>query len=259
MAQKTDVAPPASEDPYEQSVREQENLSEVWTYRGYKMRSSEFNAAMVHLFRAEVNRANAWRGRLDTTTNWAVIATGAVLSFAFGDRSAHHSVIILNTLLVTLFLYIEARRYRYYELWSLRVRLLETDFFAAMLVPPFRPNQGWADKMAASLLHPQFPISIWEALGRRLRRNYIWLYALMGLAWLLKVWLLPEAATSWEQFLLRARIGGVPGWIILATGLIVNCTLFVIALATRHLNQATGEVLPRHASLTQRDDASLNE
>ena len=111
----------------------------VWTFRGYRLSASEFTTAMVHFFRAEVARANTWRMRLDNTTNWAVITTGAIISFAFasGGISAltnSHAVIILNVLLVTVFLIIEARRYRYYELWSSRVRLIETDFFAAMLV-----------------------------------------------------------------------------------------------------------------------------
>jgi len=47
----------------------------VWTYRGYRLKTSEFVTAMVHLFRAEIQRANVWRQRLDTTTNWAVVAT----------------------------------------------------------------------------------------------------------------------------------------------------------------------------------------
>lgn len=118
----------------------------VWTYRGYKLKASEFVTAMVHLFRAEVQRANVWRQRLDTTTNWAVVATGATLSISFSQPNVHHGVIILNTLLVTWFLFIEARRYRYYELWSYRIRLMETDFYAAMLVPPFHPSPEWATK-----------------------------------------------------------------------------------------------------------------
>jgi uncharacterized membrane protein len=225
----------------------------VWTYRGYQLKASEFNTAMVHLFRAEVTRANVWRQRLDMTTNWAVLATGAALSFVFGETSAHHSVIILNTLLVTLFLYIEARRYRYYELWSLRVRLLETDFFAAMLVPPFHPSEHWARRMANSLLYPQFPISIWEALGRRLRRNYLWIYSLLGLAWMLKVALLPDWVVSWEEFFDRAALGAIPGEIVLLTGILINGAMFAIGLATRHLHEASGEVLPHRAKLTQRD------
>ena len=90
----------------------------AWTYRGYHLKTGEFVTAMVHLFRAEIQRANVWRQRLDTTTNWAVIATGAALSIAFSQPNVHHGVIILNTLLVTWFLFIEAHRYRYYELWS---------------------------------------------------------------------------------------------------------------------------------------------
>jgi uncharacterized membrane protein len=101
----------------------------VWTFRGYAMRPAEFNTAMVHFYRGEIQRSNTWRMRLDNTTNWAVVAAGAAISFALSDPNHHYGVIILDTLLVTLFLWIEARRYRYYELWSHRVRLMETDFF----------------------------------------------------------------------------------------------------------------------------------
>lgn len=126
----------------------------VWTYRGYKLEASEFTTAMVHFFRAEMTRANVWRQRLDTTTNWAVVTTGAVISLAFTQADIHHIVILIDLLLVTMFLVIEARRYRYYELWSTRVRLMETDFFAAMLVPPFQPSADWAETLAENLLLP---------------------------------------------------------------------------------------------------------
>ena len=76
----------------------------VWTYRGYELHAGEFNTAMVHLFRAEVSRANVWRQRLDTTTNWAVITTGAVISLAFTQEHVSHLVILLNLLLLTIFL-----------------------------------------------------------------------------------------------------------------------------------------------------------
>ena len=42
----------------------------------------------------------------------AVVTYAAVNSFALGNASGHHGVIILNMLLITLFLCIEARRYR---------------------------------------------------------------------------------------------------------------------------------------------------
>jgi len=229
----------------------------VWTYRGYKLKTSEFVTAMTHLFRAEIQRANVWRQRLDTTTNWAVVATGAALSVSFSQPNVHHGVIILNTLLVTWFLFIEARRYRYYELWSYRVRLMETDFFAAMLVPPFHPSPEWAESLAENLLSPSFPISMWEAFGRRLRRNYLWIYLILGAAWFGKNYLFPQPANNMSEFIFRAAVGPIPGYIMISLGIIYHVFLVLIAIGTVGLTQATGEILPRfggdsgHENLTE--------
>lgn len=209
---------------------------------------------MVHFFRAEITRANTWRLRLDATTNWAVLTTGAAISIAFrSDALADHAVIILNTLLVTLFLSIEARRYRYYELWSYRVRLMETDFYAAMLVPPFRPAPDWAETLAENLLQPRFPISMWEAAGRRYRRNYMWIYLLLGLSWVVKMSIHPDAAESLSVVVTRASIGNVPGWLVVTLGLAFNLALFVMGVATLGLQRATGEVLPRYSTQGARE------
>jgi len=221
----------------------------VWTFRGYQMRPAEFNTAMVHFYRGEVQRSNTWRLRLDNTTNWAVIAAGAAISFALSDPAHHYGVIILDTLLITLFLWIEARRYRYYELWSHRVRLMETDFFGSMLVPPFAPSPDWAEGLAESLLHPEFPISMWEAFGRRFRRNYMWIFLILGIAWGLKGYLHPVPATSVAEFLSRSALGPLPGWVMLVVGLVYNGALFVIGFATTGLTQASGEVLAKYGDV----------
>jgi uncharacterized membrane protein len=225
----------------------------VWTYRGYSIKASEFVTAMVHFFRAEVQRANVWRQRLDTTTNWAVIATGATLSIAFSQSEVHHAIIILNTLLVTWFLFIEARRYRYYELWSYRVRLMETDFYAAMLVPPFHPSAEWAESLAENLLSPQFPISMPEAFGRRLRRNYLWILLILYAAWLAKIWLFPAPPASFQEFVGRAAAGPIPGSVMIALGFAFYGALFLIALLTIRMTRATGEILPRFGEDVERD------
>ncbi|MFN8400280.1 MAG: DUF2270 domain-containing protein [Anaerolineales bacterium] len=222
----------------------------VWTYRGYKLKSSEFVTAMVHLFRAEVQRANVWRQRLDTTTNWAVVATGATLSISFSQPNVHHGVIILNTLLVTWFLFIEARRYRYYELWSYRVRLMETDFYAPMLVPPFHPSPEWAENLAENLLTPSFPISMWEAFGRRLRRNYLWIYLILFVSWMAKSFLFPEPATTIAEFVNRGAVGPIPGFVMISLGLAYHLFLLIIAIGTVGMTKATGEVLPRFGDET---------
>lgn len=217
----------------------------VWTYRGYQLKASEFTTAMVHLFRAEVSRANVWRQRLDTTTNWAVVTTGASISLAFTESELSHVVVMLNLLLVTVFLLIEARRYRYYELWSSRVRLMETDFFAAMLVPPFHPSPDWAEELAENLLLPHFPVSTWEALGRRLRRNYLWIYIVVGFSWIAKLWFFPMVAASLSEVMSRASVGPINGEWVFTGSLVMFTAVFVIALATVGLQHSSGEVLPR--------------
>lgn len=200
---------------------------------------------MVHFYRAEIQRSNTWRTRLDNTTNWAVVTASAAISFALSSPANHYSVLILNTLLVTIFLWIEARRYRYYELWSHRARLLETDFFAAMLVPPFTPHAEWAEGLAESLLTPEFPISMWEAFGRRFRRNYVWIFAALAAAWALKSYLHPSPAASWTELIGRSALGPIPGWTMVGIGVLFNGLLVLTGFLTAGLTQASGEVLPK--------------
>jgi uncharacterized membrane protein len=212
-----------------------------------KLAPAEFNAAMIHFYRGEVQRSNTWRNRLDTTTNWAVLSVAATLSFVFSSPNSPHFVIPINSLLVAVFLVMEARRYRYYEIWSSRVRVIETGYFAQMLAPESVPrDQEWASHLASDLLTPNFTISVWEAIGRRLRRNYIWLFALLALSWNLKVYLYPSPTVNFDQFLQRATVGLVPGGIVFIVGFVFNVTLLIFAISTIRLREATGEVLPRH-------------
>ena len=117
-----------------------------------RLSPSEFNTAMIHFYRGEVQRSNTWRNRLDTTTNWAVITAGATLSFVFSSQNNPHFVIPINSILVAIFLLMEARRYRYYEIWSSRVRVLETGYFAQLLAPNNAPtDEAWAEHLASDL------------------------------------------------------------------------------------------------------------
>lgn len=211
---------------------------------------SEFNTALVHLYRGEISRANTWRVRLDGTTNWAVLTTGATLSFAFSSPSNSHVMILLNSLLIGFFLYIEARRYRYYDLWRARVRLMETEFFADLLVANDRDLEAdhWRELLAADLLQPHFTISMWEAMGRRLRRNYSWIFAVLVLSWIVKVAIHPTRTTEIVTVLERAAIGPLPGLVVIAVGVIFNSALIVLGLITVtrfDKIKLSGEVRPR--------------
>lgn len=212
-----------------------------------RMAAGEFNTAMIHFYRGEVQRSNTWRNRLDTTTNWAVLTAGATLSFVFSSPSNPHFVIPINSILVAIFLLMEARRYRYYEIWSSRVRVLETGYFAQLLAPESVPlDESWAQHLASDLITPHFTISEWEAVGRRLRRNYLWIFALLALSWNLKVYLHPLPARDFDAFIDRATVGVVPGWVVFVIGVVFNAAIAIFAIGTVRLREATGEVLPQH-------------
>jgi uncharacterized membrane protein len=222
-----------------------ERAAETVTLLGRKMSSVEFNTAMVHFYRGEIQRSNTWRNRLDTTTNWAVITAGATLSFAFSSAANPHFVIPINSILVAFFLFMEARRYRYYEIWASRVRVMETGYFGPLLTGSATDGE-WAQHLAEDLRAPQFTISEWEAVGRRLRRNYLWIFALLAASWNLKVYLHPTPAHDFDEFLHRAAIGFIPGEFMVAFGIIFNIAVLLFAFGTLRLRQATGEVLPHH-------------
>jgi uncharacterized membrane protein len=226
-----------------ESTTERPVRDSVWHYRGYELRAQEFTTAMIHFYRGEIQRANTWRNRLDATTNWAIVTTAAVISFALASPTNSHAVLLIDMVLILIFLWIESRRYRYFELFSYRVRLLETDFFAAMLVPPFQPSPDWAETLATSLLRPKFPITSWEAIGRRLRRNYLAILGVLLIVWFFKLYSLPELATSWQEFTARAAIGPVEGTTVLIVVGVVAFGLILMALGTWSLQDATGEVL----------------
>lgn len=233
------LPPPLPDEPAQEQPIDLEHL---WQFAGQGLRSSDFNTAMVHFYRGEVTRSNTWRMRLDATTNWAVVTTGAALSFAFSGVDNTPLVILVDTMLVVLFLFIEARRYRYYELWAMRVRIMENNFFCALLSPPFLPHSDWADRLTDSLKNPRFPITLLEALGRRYRRNYAPIFMILAFSWILKVWVHPTAGPSIQEFLDRSAVGPIPGWFMILLGFLFNGALVAMGLFTADMRASTGEV-----------------
>ena len=209
---------------------------------------------MVHFYRGEVQRSNVWRSRLDATTNWAVITAGATLSFVFSSPDNPHFAIPINTILVSIFLFMEARRYRYYEVWANRVRVLETGYFAPMLSHrTLPPDKEWAEHISADLITPHFTISEWEAVGRRLRANYLWIFILLAVSWTLKVYIHPSPIPTlspddkrafWEIFFERARVGLAPGWLVILVGAFFNFMIFFVAFSTLRLRDSSSEMAP---------------
>ena len=129
------------------------------------------DTAMAQLFRGELSRSDTWRSRLDTTTNWALTTTAAVISFGFASPNTSHVVFLVGIWMVLGFLLIEARRYRYYDLWIRRVRLLEDGYWAPMLRrEPVDPDA--LRELASHMERPQIQLSLFSAISTRLNRAY---------------------------------------------------------------------------------------
>ncbi|GJM28037.1 MAG: membrane protein [Cyclobacteriaceae bacterium] len=194
----------------------------------------ENTTALCHYYRAEMDRANTWRTRLDVTTNWAIVTTAAFLSVSFGNAKFPHFVIILATIFVLFFLIIESRRYKYFDLWRWRIALLNENFFTQIVSPdskPLRPN--WREMLSSELKYSRFKISFMEAFGRRLRRNYSWIFILLGICWIAKIVIHPVPITEFSEILSRATIFNlIPGIVVLIIGILFNLSLMAIAIIT---------------------------
>jgi len=194
--------------------------------------------ALVHLYRAEVSRSTNWRGRLDNTTNWAVVTTGIALSATFSNTQASPLPMVLVGLLVTVFLLFEARRYRYYNMFRARARLLEIDVYAPLLDgQKLSARKGWNTLLADDLRMPHYHISYVRAAGRRLRSNYCWILAIQAIAYYGKLAIHPVPMTSLHDVMVRAAIGPVPGELVIVAGILFHGGWAVFALITYRLDQ----------------------
>ncbi len=186
-------------------------------FEDYPLTRGEYINAVVHFYRGERSRTDAWRARLDPTTNWAVATTGGILSIAFGGDDHSHVTLLLAIPLVLIFLGFEARRFRYFDVWRARVRMIEENFF----IPIFRrnlvsPQTEWREWVARDLDHPTFKLTVLEAVAIRLRFNYMWILIAVLMAWIVKLVVHPREALSLAEVYSRMAIGPIPPIVVCA-------------------------------------------
>lgn len=193
------------------------------------------DTAMAHLYRGELGRSDRWRTRLDTTSNWALTVTAATISFSFGSAQTSHVTLLVGMWMVVTFLFIEARRYRYYDLWNRRVRLLEDGYWSPLLRrEPVDPDA--LRELAIELSRPQLRLSFFSALSTRMNRAYGSLLLVLIATWFVKVSSHPTRTTSLHEFLERAHMGPCPGWLVLTlvlTFTFVFLCAFVVSMVAR--------------------------
>jgi uncharacterized membrane protein len=168
---------------------------------------------------------------MDATTNWAAATTAAIVTFAFGDPRAPHAVLLLAIAFDVIFLLMESRRYQIYDLWRRRFRTLNQYLIAPVLAPGATRDTAVIEenlaRIATDLGRTVPHLSLVDAIGYRLRRNYAYLLGIAVVAWGTKLALHPEAAARSAVLFDRAAIGGIPGMVVAgAVGIfMVGCLL----------------------------------
>lgn len=187
--------------------------------------STGLGSVAAHLYRGEVDRATSWRARLDSTTNWAVTIIAGILAYAFSSDGVAHSIILVGMVIALVFLLVEARRFRRYDIWRSRVRSLQENLFANALDPAEGIEQrDWRRQLSEDYRNPGVKMSLRSALAHRLRRVYLPL--LVGL---LLVWLFRLNGAD-EPLLQAASVSNAPGWIVIGVVAVGYVLLFCLAL-----------------------------
>ena len=210
---------------------------------------SPFNAAdigaLAHLYRGELYRSTVWRTRLDATTNWAVLTTGIAMSLTFSSASASPLPLVLVGLLVSTFLCIEARRYRFFDFWRVRAHVLEVYFFGPILRGRgVQLDQGWNEILYQDYRAPNLHITYLEAVGRRLRNNYCWIFAVQVITYIGKLLVHPAPIASLDELWMRAAVGPISGQLVLLVGLTFHATWITIAIVTFRNRRGAGRTRP---------------
>ena len=172
--------------------------------------------AMSHFYRGEMSRIMVWRQRLDVTTNWAITSSTAIITLSFSSREVPHIIFFFNLAILWVLLWIEARRYRFYDAFRARIRMLEAHFLVPMVMENRDLLQGeWKKLVCEDLILPCFKISKLEAIGRRLKRNYVFIFIMVLVAWITKIFIhAPHAMQSVADFYQALRVGHIPPWLV---------------------------------------------
>jgi uncharacterized membrane protein len=185
---------------------------------GNELHDACYVNAMSHFYRGELGRIMVWRQRLDITTTWAITSTTTIITVAFSFRHVPHIVFFFNLVIVLMMLWIEARRYRFYDAFRGRVRMIESHFLVATVSRnPKLLGGDWQKLVCEDLILPSFKISKLEAVGRRLKRNYVFIIAIIIVAWVTKIFMHASPPIhSWSAFYQALAVGELPSLLIAA-------------------------------------------
>jgi len=216
------------------------------------LKDSCYVTALSHFYRGELGRIMIWRQRLDITTTWAITTSTTIIGVAFSIRDVPHIIFFFNLAIVWIMLWIEARRYRFYDAFRGRLRMLESHFLVPMISQSPKILDGeWRRLVCEDLILPSFKITKLEAVARRLKRNYAFIFAFVMLAWTLKIFIhTPEPIASFADFYSALAVHQLPSWLAFSvySGTILVISLLMIFML-RSSSEEVNEFGGSHSSL----------
>jgi uncharacterized membrane protein len=185
-----------------------------------------------------------YRQRLDTTTNWSITSSALVTTFSLGNPLIPHEAFLFLMVINVFFLTVEARRFRVYEAARYRVLLLEHYFYPEVMGES--SPRDWRRALIEALRTPYSfpPVGVLGAIGWRLRRNYLWIYAAVLLTWIAKMEIAGGGSTNLID---AATIGRIPGqvvWALVLAGYVAITSISLLAQRSYPMgNEAAQAVL----------------
>jgi uncharacterized membrane protein len=112
--------------------------------------------------------------------------------------------------------------------------MLEAHFLVPIVSENRHLLQGeWRKLICEDLILPSFKIGKLEAVGRRLKRNYIFIFILIMIAWVMKIFLhARKPIDSVSAFYHALRVGNIPSWLVAIIfvgtfGILIGLTIYV--------------------------------
>lgn len=167
------------------------------------------------IYHEQMRRLLWFRGTIDATRNVGVLVLGVMIAFTFGLSSSTHLILFFGSLAIFALLIFELRAHRFAAIAEECVREIERNAFAPEIDPTVHAEEGWQARLADRLAHPRFTMTITEALASRIYRHYAAIFFALDGSWVAKLYLDPQPAASFSEFVHRADLGFVPWWVVL--------------------------------------------
>jgi uncharacterized membrane protein len=108
--------------------------------------------------------------------------------------------------------------------------MIEINLYRPMLDASKTETPAWAESLAHDMEWPHFHMPWWEAAGRRLRRSYQWIYAILLGSWIMALMSQPVSTTSLAEIVQRASIGPISGGLVIGMMLVFYGGLLALGI-----------------------------